>query len=157
MREDLIVSAVSVFFHCFDSCFLPILQDIIWIANATPNWTRFPVRSFPNNNPTSSSPQSPLPVLFFPFLSFSLFFLYFSLFFSFFCFSLVSNIFSVLQDPSIASSPLEKRVAFLRSKNLTQEEIDAALRRVGEAPPASTAVTTTSPAPSPYAPPQPSA
>ncbi|RJE23554.1 peroxisomal membrane anchor protein [Aspergillus sclerotialis] len=35
-------------------------------------------------------------------------------------------------DPSVASSPVEKRVAFLQSKNLTQEEIDLALSRAGE-------------------------
>jgi peroxin-14 len=45
---------------------------------------------------------------------------------------------AVLQDPSVAGSPIENRVAFLQSKNLTQEEIDAALARAnGEtAPPA---------------------
>ncbi|KAF2086774.1 hypothetical protein K490DRAFT_43685, partial [Saccharata proteae CBS 121410] len=48
---------------------------------------------------------------------------------------------TVLQDPSVASAPLEKRIAFLQSKNLTQEEIDASLARAGEpgapaAPPA---------------------
>lgn len=32
----------------------------------------------------------------------------------------------------MASSPIEKRVAFLQSKNLTQEEIDLALSRAGE-------------------------
>ncbi|KAF2154063.1 hypothetical protein K461DRAFT_121531 [Myriangium duriaei CBS 260.36] len=37
----------------------------------------------------------------------------------------------VLQDPSVASAPLEQRIAFLRSKNLTQEEIDVSLQRVG--------------------------
>ena len=52
---------------------------------------------------------------------------------------------TVLQDPSVASSPVENRISFLRNKNLTQEEIDAALARVGpfptqhgEAPPAQT-------------------
>ncbi|GJC81303.1 peroxisomal membrane protein PER10 [Colletotrichum liriopes] len=40
----------------------------------------------------------------------------------------------VLQDPSVASSSIENRVAFLRTKNLTQEEIDAALSRVGAQP-----------------------
>ena len=38
----------------------------------------------------------------------------------------------VLQDPSVAGSPLDKRIAFLQSKNLTQEEIDAALARAGD-------------------------
>ena len=36
---------------------------------------------------------------------------------------------TVLQDPSVAGSPIENRIAFLQSKNLTQEEIDAALAR----------------------------
>ncbi|TGZ84913.1 hypothetical protein EX30DRAFT_392316 [Ascodesmis nigricans] len=55
---------------------------------------------------------------------------------------LIASAITFLQDPSVAASPLEKRVAFLQSKNLTPEEIDAALRRVGEAP-ASTAITST--------------
>ncbi len=37
----------------------------------------------------------------------------------------------VLLDPSVASSPVDKKVAFLQAKNLTQEEISAALGRVG--------------------------
>lgn len=37
----------------------------------------------------------------------------------------------VLLDPSVASSPVDKKVAFLQAKNLTQEEIGAALGRVG--------------------------
>ncbi|KAL1846076.1 hypothetical protein VTK73DRAFT_358 [Phialemonium thermophilum] len=44
-----------------------------------------------------------------------------------------------LQDPSVASSPVESRIAFLQSKNLTQEEVNAALARAasesGSAPP----------------------
>jgi peroxin-14 len=36
---------------------------------------------------------------------------------------------AVLQDPSVAGSPVENRIAFLQSKNLTQEEVDAALAR----------------------------
>ncbi|KAF4306561.1 Peroxisome membrane anchor protein Pex14p [Botryosphaeria dothidea] len=57
-----------------------------------------------------------------------------------------------LQDPSVATAPVEKRIAFLQSKNLTQEEIDAALARAGgENPPPSTAVTApSSPAPQGY-------
>ncbi|KAK1842895.1 peroxisomal membrane anchor protein [Colletotrichum chrysophilum] len=50
----------------------------------------------------------------------------------------------VLQDPSVASSSIDNRVAFLRTKNLTQEEIDAALARVG-AQPAPTAAPTPMP------------
>lgn len=45
---------------------------------------------------------------------------------------LVSSAVSFLQDPSVAASALDKRVAFLQSKNLTQEEIDVALARVGD-------------------------
>jgi peroxin-14 len=41
----------------------------------------------------------------------------------------------VLQDPSVASAPVDQRIAFLRSKNLTQEEIDLALQRAGSEPP----------------------
>ncbi|KAL8716295.1 MAG: hypothetical protein Q9220_000200 [cf. Caloplaca sp. 1 TL-2023] len=40
---------------------------------------------------------------------------------------LITSAVSFLQDPSVISSPLDKRVAFLQSKNLTQEEIDLAL------------------------------
>ncbi|KYK54888.1 hypothetical protein DCS_06849 [Drechmeria coniospora] len=39
-------------------------------------------------------------------------------------------------DPSVASSTVENKITFLRSKNLTQEEIDASLARAsGQAPP----------------------
>lgn len=54
----------------------------------------------------------------------------------------------VLQDPSVASSPIEKRVAFLQSKNLTQEEVDLALSRVGEDPAAAAAASGAVSAPS---------
>ncbi|KAF2097402.1 hypothetical protein NA57DRAFT_22523, partial [Rhizodiscina lignyota] len=37
----------------------------------------------------------------------------------------------VLQDPSVAGAPIEKRIAFLQSKNLTQEEVDVSLARAG--------------------------
>ncbi|KAL7272951.1 peroxisomal membrane protein pex14 [Rhizina undulata] len=47
---------------------------------------------------------------------------------------LVASAVSFLQDPTVAASPLEKRVAFLQSKNLTKEEIDASLLRAGENP-----------------------
>ncbi|PGH17819.1 hypothetical protein AJ79_00960 [Helicocarpus griseus UAMH5409] len=47
---------------------------------------------------------------------------------------LVSSAISFLQDPSVSSAPLEKKVAFLQSKNLTQEEIDLSLSRAGEDP-----------------------
>lgn len=39
------------------------------------------------------------------------------------------TILPVLQDPSVAASPVESRIAFLQSKNLTPEEVDAALAR----------------------------
>ncbi|KAF7715678.1 Uncharacterized protein PECH_001554 [Penicillium ucsense] len=58
-----------------------------------------------------------------------------------------SDCLSVLQDPSVASSPIEKRVAFLQSKNLTQEEVDLALSRVGEDPAAAAAAAGTVSAP----------
>ncbi|KAE8373401.1 peroxisomal membrane anchor protein conserved region-domain-containing protein [Aspergillus bertholletiae] len=61
---------------------------------------------------------------------------------------LISSAVTFLQDPSVASSPVEKRIAFLQSKNLTQEEIDIALARAGEGPAAATAVA----APSGYQP-----
>lgn len=42
----------------------------------------------------------------------------------------------VLQDPSVASSSVENRISFLRTKNLTPEEIDAAMSRSGGNAPA---------------------
>ncbi|KAL1583116.1 hypothetical protein WHR41_08262 [Cladosporium halotolerans] len=56
---------------------------------------------------------------------------------------LIEGAISFLQDPSVASAPVEQRVAFLRSKNLTQEEIDASLARVGQATPSQATSTTT--------------
>ncbi|KAJ6166700.1 hypothetical protein N7470_002147 [Penicillium chermesinum] len=47
---------------------------------------------------------------------------------------LIASAVTFLQDPSVAASPIEKRVQFLQSKNLTQEEVDLALSRVGEDP-----------------------
>lgn len=47
---------------------------------------------------------------------------------------LVSSAVTFLRDPSVASSPIEKRIEFLKSKNLTQEEIDASLARAAEDP-----------------------
>lgn len=46
---------------------------------------------------------------------------------------LVSSAVNFLRDPSVASSPLEKRLEFLKSKNLTQEEIDLALSQASGA------------------------
>ncbi|KHN99045.1 Peroxisome membrane anchor protein Pex14p [Metarhizium album ARSEF 1941] len=51
-------------------------------------------------------------------------------------------------DPSVASSTVENKIQFLRSKNLTQEEINAALARTGSPVPAG-AVPYASPAGSP--------
>ncbi|CAE7214739.1 hypothetical protein PTNB85_06871 [Pyrenophora teres f. teres] len=47
---------------------------------------------------------------------------------------LITSAVSFLQDPSVASAPLEKRIAFLQSKNLTQEEVDISLARAAEDP-----------------------
>ena len=47
---------------------------------------------------------------------------------------LVDGAVTFLQDPSVSTAPLEHKVSFLRSKNLTQEEIDASLARVGQSP-----------------------
>ncbi|KAK4043158.1 peroxisomal membrane anchor protein conserved region-domain-containing protein [Parachaetomium inaequale] len=49
---------------------------------------------------------------------------------------LVASAAKFLQDPSVASSPVEKKVAFLQAKNLTQEEVSAALAQAGAAAPA---------------------
>ncbi|RGP75641.1 hypothetical protein FLONG3_5618 [Fusarium longipes] len=48
---------------------------------------------------------------------------------------LVTSAIQFLQDPSVASSSVESRISFLRSKNLTQEEIDVALSRTGGSAP----------------------
>ncbi|KAI0026193.1 peroxisomal membrane anchor protein conserved region-domain-containing protein [Xylariomycetidae sp. FL0641] len=47
----------------------------------------------------------------------------------------VSSAVTFLQDPTVVSSPLETKLSFLRSKNLTQEEIDAAFARTGSPAP----------------------
>ena len=47
---------------------------------------------------------------------------------------IVTSAVTFLRDPSVASSPVEKRIEFLESKNLTQEEIDASLARAAEDP-----------------------
>ncbi|KIX03263.1 uncharacterized protein Z518_06815 [Rhinocladiella mackenziei CBS 650.93] len=62
---------------------------------------------------------------------------------------LVSSAVTFLQDPSVASAPLDKRIEFLKSKNLTQEEIDLSLARAANDP--------SQPAPPPNAPSYPSA
>ncbi|KAJ6437868.1 GTPase binding protein Rid1 [Purpureocillium lavendulum] len=49
---------------------------------------------------------------------------------------IVASAAQFLQDPSVSSSTVENKISFLRTKNLTQEEIDAALARAGgHAPP----------------------
>lgn len=54
--------------------------------------------------------------------------------------SIISDAPKVLQDPAVANAPVEKRVEFLQSKNLTQEEVDLAIAQAGgqvaSAPPA---------------------
>jgi peroxin-14 len=47
---------------------------------------------------------------------------------------LVSSAVTFLRDPSVANSAVEKRIEFLKSKNLTQEEIDLSLHRAAEDP-----------------------
>lgn len=47
---------------------------------------------------------------------------------------LVASAAKFLLDPSVAGSPIEKRIAFLQAKNLTPEEVNAALARVGPEP-----------------------
>jgi peroxin-14 len=50
---------------------------------------------------------------------------------------IVTSAVNFLQDPNVASSPVDSKVSFLLSKNLTQEEIDTALARAGSpGPPA---------------------
>ncbi|KAI1304061.1 peroxisomal membrane anchor protein conserved region-domain-containing protein [Xylaria venustula] len=68
---------------------------------------------------------------------------------------IVSSAVSFLQDPNVVSSPIENKLSFLRSKNLTQDEIDAAFARAGSSPPpASTAsqAVSTAPQQQPYYP-----
>ncbi|TWU75049.1 peroxisomal membrane protein pex14 [Metarhizium rileyi] len=49
---------------------------------------------------------------------------------------LVASAAQFLQDPSVASSTVENKIQFLRSKNLSQEEINIALARSGSPAPA---------------------
>lgn len=44
---------------------------------------------------------------------------------------IVASAAQFLQDPSVATSSVENKISFLRTKNLTQEEIDAAIARAG--------------------------
>lgn len=52
----------------------------------------------------------------------------------------VSSAVKFLQDPKVQSSPLARRIAFLESKGLTSEEIEAAMQRAS----GGTSTTTTS-------------
>src|SRR5436190_12448505 len=66
---------------------------------------------------------------------------------------LINSAVSFLQEPSVASAPLDKKIAFLQSKNLTQEEIDISLARAGNPSPVSATTANPSAAsipPSPY-------
>lgn len=45
---------------------------------------------------------------------------------------LVASAAKFLQDPSVASSPVENRIAFLQAKNMTPEEVSAAMARAGQ-------------------------
>ena len=47
---------------------------------------------------------------------------------------LVASAVSFLRDPTVAAAAIDKRVAFLLSKNLSQEEIDTALARANDGP-----------------------
>ncbi|KAH7151731.1 peroxisomal membrane anchor protein conserved region-domain-containing protein [Dactylonectria estremocensis] len=68
---------------------------------------------------------------------------------------LVASAAQFLLDPSVASSSVENRMSFLRTKNLTQEEIDAALARAGgSAPPPPHAPYPSAPPPGPPVPQQ---
>ncbi|PGH23338.1 hypothetical protein AJ80_02591 [Polytolypa hystricis UAMH7299] len=58
---------------------------------------------------------------------------------------LISSAVTFLQDPSVASAPHDKKLSFLQSKNLTQEEIEIALARAGAGDESSSAVTQSPP------------
>ncbi|KAJ8105704.1 hypothetical protein ONZ43_g7318 [Nemania bipapillata] len=60
---------------------------------------------------------------------------------------IVTSAVSFLQDPNVVSSPIENKLSFLRSKNLTQEEIDAAFTRAGGSPPPSSSLSAPAPTP----------
>ncbi|KAL9484320.1 hypothetical protein ACSS6W_003109 [Trichoderma asperelloides] len=67
---------------------------------------------------------------------------------------IVASAVSFLQDPSVASSSVENKISFLRTKNLTQEEIDAALARAGGSSAVAVAAAPYPSAPPPQGPPQ---
>ncbi|KAI0169051.1 peroxisomal membrane anchor protein conserved region-domain-containing protein [Hypoxylon sp. FL1284] len=56
----------------------------------------------------------------------------------------VAQAISFLQDPSVVA-PVENKVSFLRSKNLTQEEIDTAFARAGSSGPVTASSSSSSP------------
>ncbi|KAF1812962.1 hypothetical protein P152DRAFT_435296 [Eremomyces bilateralis CBS 781.70] len=58
---------------------------------------------------------------------------------------LVNSAVTFLQDPSVANAPIEKKLAFLESKNLTKDEVDVALARSGSGPAPAGAVATAPP------------
>ncbi|KAG6002212.1 hypothetical protein E4U54_000930 [Claviceps lovelessii] len=60
----------------------------------------------------------------------------------------------LLQDPSVASSTVENKISFLRSKNLTEDEIGVALARVGGPAPSTAQYSPPPPPPPPSGPPQ---
>lgn len=45
---------------------------------------------------------------------------------------IVASAVTFLQDPNVAGSSVDNKISFLRSKNLTQDEIDAAFARSGQ-------------------------
>ena len=53
---------------------------------------------------------------------------------------LVASAVSFLRDPTVAAAALDRRIAFLQSKNLSQEEINTALARASDTLHASVAV-----------------
>lgn len=61
---------------------------------------------------------------------------------------------TVLQDPSVAASSVDNKISFLRTKNLTQEEIEAALARAGGSSAVAVAAAPYPSAPPPQGPPQ---
>ncbi|KAK0742518.1 peroxisomal membrane anchor protein conserved region-domain-containing protein, partial [Apiosordaria backusii] len=67
---------------------------------------------------------------------------------------LVASAATFLQDPSVAASPIEKKIAFLQAKNLTQEEVNAALARVSPQAAPPQAYTSQAVAPAAQQPPQ---
>ncbi|RCK62641.1 Peroxisomal membrane protein PER10 [Candida viswanathii] len=66
---------------------------------------------------------------------------------------LINSAVSFLKDPQVASSPLTKKVEFLESKGLNQQEIEEALKRANDSAPQSVGTSQT-PSYAPPAPPQ---